>query len=192
MYAARAKHAGMLRSPMIARDVLIAGAKCSRRDFAGTSDMRVICAADDECAVAPGATSCAPARRPRCCRSTRARRGRAAAPVSSRRPSRQRQGRSGRDRRRPCRGERGAGETARRESVEEIGVAPGRLVELFTYLTSPGIYRRGDHLVSRHRRCLTCAGTGGRDAEREETVPLRVPIDAALATLAPAPCATVR
>jgi nudix-type nucleoside diphosphatase (YffH/AdpP family) len=30
-------------------------------------------------------------------------------------------------------------ETARRECIEEIGVAPQALIELFTYLTSPGL-----------------------------------------------------
>ena len=39
--------------------------------------------------------------------------------------------------------------TARRECIEEIGVAPELLIELFTYLTSPG-----GHALSRHRRCV--------------------------------------
>jgi ADP-ribose pyrophosphatase len=72
-------------------------------------------------------------------------------------------------------------ETARRECVEEIGVAPQVLVELFTYLTSPGLTDEEITLflgVVDASRAAIEAGI-----EREATALLRVPIDAALAAL---------
>ena len=72
-------------------------------------------------------------------------------------------------------------ETARRECVEEIGVAPQVLVELFTYLTSPGLTDEEITLflgVDDAARAAIEAGI-----EREVTALLRVPIDAALAAL---------
>lgn len=75
-------------------------------------------------------------------------------------------------------------EAARRECVEEIGVAPGLLVELFTYLTSPGM---SDEEITLFLGVVDASGVperAGAAAEHEETVPMRVPIDAALATLA--------
>jgi len=75
-------------------------------------------------------------------------------------------------------------EAARRECVEEIGVAPGLLVELFTYLTSPGIC---DEEITLFLGIVDASGLperAGAAAEHEETVPMRVPIDAALAALA--------
>ena len=75
-------------------------------------------------------------------------------------------------------------EAARRECVEEIGVAPGLLVELFTYLTSPGI---SDEEITLFLGVVDASGVpqrAGAAAEHEETVPMRVPIDAALAALA--------
>src|SRR6266550_4277391 len=74
------------------------------------------------------------------------------------------------------------GETARRECVEEIGVAPRLLVELFTYLTSPGLTDEEVTvflgIVDASRAAVPAAG------EREASALLRVPIDAALAVLA--------
>ena len=75
-------------------------------------------------------------------------------------------------------------EAARRECVEEIGVAPGLLVELFTYLTSPGM---SDEEITLFLGVVDASGVPertGAAAEHEETVPMRVPIDAALAALA--------
>lgn len=75
-------------------------------------------------------------------------------------------------------------EAARRECVEEIGVAPGLLVELFTYLTSPGM---SDEEITLFLGVVDASGVpqrAGAAAEHEETVPMRVPIDAALAALA--------
>ena len=75
-------------------------------------------------------------------------------------------------------------EAARRECVEEIGVAPGLLVELFTYLTSPGM---SDEEITLFLGIVDASGVperAGAVAEHEETVPMRVPIDAALAALA--------
>ena len=72
-------------------------------------------------------------------------------------------------------------EAARRECVEEIGVAPGLLVELFTYLTSPGM---SDEEITLFLGIVDASGVperAGAAAEHEETVPMRVPIDAALA-----------
>ena len=75
-------------------------------------------------------------------------------------------------------------EAARRECVEEIGVAPGLLVKLFTYLTSPGM---SDEEITLFLGIVDASGVperAGAAAEHEETVPMRVPIDAALAALA--------
>jgi ADP-ribose pyrophosphatase len=75
-------------------------------------------------------------------------------------------------------------EAARRECVEEIGVAPGLLVELFTYLTSPGM---SDEEITLFLGIVDASGVperAGAAAEHEVTVPMCVPIDAALAALA--------
>src|SRR5262245_4904254 len=73
-------------------------------------------------------------------------------------------------------------ETARRECVEEIGVAPDTLIELFTYLTSPGLTDEEVTLflglVDASRAAVPSAG------EREASALLRVPIDTALSALA--------
>jgi ADP-ribose pyrophosphatase len=73
-------------------------------------------------------------------------------------------------------------DTAQRECIEEIGVAPQALIELFSYLTSPGLTDEEVTvflgIVDASRAALAPA------AEREATALLRVPIDAALAALA--------
>jgi ADP-ribose pyrophosphatase len=73
-------------------------------------------------------------------------------------------------------------ETARRECLEEIGVAPRLLIELFTYLTSPGLTDEEVTvflgIVDASRAAVLAA------AEREASALLRVPIDAALSALA--------
>jgi ADP-ribose pyrophosphatase len=75
-------------------------------------------------------------------------------------------------------------ETARRECVEEIGVAPAPLIELFTYLTSPGICDEEITLFLGAIDAARVPARAGAAAEHEDTVVMRVPIDAALAALA--------
>jgi ADP-ribose pyrophosphatase len=75
-------------------------------------------------------------------------------------------------------------EAARRECLEEIGVAPAALTELFTYLPTPGA---SDEQITLFLGIVDAAKVpdqAGAAAEREETRPLRVSIDAALAALA--------
>ena len=73
-------------------------------------------------------------------------------------------------------------ETARRECLEEIGVAPRMLVELFTYLTSPGLT---DEEVTVFLGIVNASGEAiPAAAEREASALLRVSIDAALSALA--------
>jgi ADP-ribose pyrophosphatase len=73
-------------------------------------------------------------------------------------------------------------ETARRECLEEIGVAPRLLIELFTYLTSPGLT---DEEVTVFLGIVDASGAVvPAAAEREASALLRVPIDAALSALA--------
>jgi len=73
-------------------------------------------------------------------------------------------------------------ETARRECLEEIGVAPRLLVELFTYLTSPGLTDEEVTLFLGVVDASHAALAG--DAEREASAVLRAPIEAALSALA--------
>ena len=75
-------------------------------------------------------------------------------------------------------------EAARRECVEEIGVAPEPLIELFTYLTSPGLCDEELTLFLGVVDAARVPGRAGAAAEHEDTVVMRVPIDAALAALA--------
>jgi ADP-ribose pyrophosphatase len=73
---------------------------------------------------------------------------------------------------------------AHRECGEEIGVAPSALTELFTYLPTPGA---SDEQITLFLGIVDAGQVpdhAGSAAEREETRPLRVPIDAALAALA--------
>jgi ADP-ribose pyrophosphatase len=75
-------------------------------------------------------------------------------------------------------------EAAQRECLEEIGVAPGTLVELLTYLPTPGA---SDEQITLFLGVVDAAQVperAGIAAEREETQPFRVPIDLALAALA--------
>jgi ADP-ribose pyrophosphatase len=70
--------------------------------------------------------------------------------------------------------------TARRECVEEIGVAPELLIELFTYLTSPGI---SDEEVTLFLGLVDSSRAALRPDAREASALMRVSIDAALAAL---------
>ena len=74
--------------------------------------------------------------------------------------------------------------TARRECVEEIGVAPDVLVELFSYLTSPGLIDEEITLFLGVVDASRAAIETPAAAEHEATALLRVPIDAALTALA--------
>ena len=73
-------------------------------------------------------------------------------------------------------------ETARRECLEEIGVAPRLLVELFTYLTSPGLTDEEVTLFLGVVDASQAVLVG--DVEHEASALLRAPIEAALSALA--------
>jgi ADP-ribose pyrophosphatase len=75
-------------------------------------------------------------------------------------------------------------ETARRECVEEIGVAPSPLIELFSYFTTPGM---SDEVITLFLGIVDASRVperAGLAVEHEQTLLTRVPIDAALAALA--------
>jgi ADP-ribose diphosphatase len=72
-------------------------------------------------------------------------------------------------------------EAARRECVEEIGVAPEPLIELFTYLTSPGLCDEEMTLFLGVVAAECVPARAGAAAEHEDIVPVRASIDAALA-----------
>src|SRR5205807_6454775 len=74
-------------------------------------------------------------------------------------------------------------QAARRECIEEIGVAPAALVELFTFLPTPGA---SDEQITLFLGIVDASNVperAGSPAEREETRPMRVAIDRALAAL---------
>jgi ADP-ribose pyrophosphatase len=75
-------------------------------------------------------------------------------------------------------------DAARRECVEEIGVAPSALAALFTYLPTPGASDEQITLFVGLVDAAQVPDRAGIAAEREQTHPFRVPIDAALAALA--------
>jgi ADP-ribose pyrophosphatase len=73
--------------------------------------------------------------------------------------------------------------TARRECIEEIGVKPDPLIELFSYFTTPGM---SDELITLFLGIVDASRVpeqAGLAAEHEQTLLTRVPIDAALAAL---------
>jgi ADP-ribose diphosphatase len=74
-------------------------------------------------------------------------------------------------------------QSARRECQEEIGVAPKALVELFSYLPTPGLT---DEEVTFFVAAVDAAGVPARThpTEGEYIAVMRVPIDAALEALA--------
>ena len=75
-------------------------------------------------------------------------------------------------------------QAAQRECLEEIGVAPRALAQLFTYLPTPGA---SDEEITLFLGLVDAAQVperAGLAAEREQTNPFRVPIDVALAALA--------
>lgn len=72
-------------------------------------------------------------------------------------------------------------DTARRECIEEIGLEPAALVELFSYLTTPGIT---DEEVTVFIADVDAAQAPARTSSGGEMIEvLRVPVDEALAAL---------
>jgi len=80
-----------------------------------------------------------------------------------------------------------AGETAagaaRRECKEEIGVVPDGLVELFSFLTTPGISDETITLFLASLDASKVPARSGAAEEDERIATIRVPIDEALAAL---------
>ncbi len=72
---------------------------------------------------------------------------------------------------------------ARRECVEEIGVAPSRLIELVAFLPTPGVTDEHATLFLGVVDSDKVCERGGATEEAEETVPVRVTIDEALEAL---------
>ena len=73
---------------------------------------------------------------------------------------------------------------ARRECLEEIGIAPSRLVPLFRFMPAPG---STDELATLYLGVVdsaVVAERAGAAHENENTRPMRIPIDDALAALA--------
>jgi ADP-ribose pyrophosphatase len=80
-------------------------------------------------------------------------------------------------------GNENVADAAHRECLEEIGVAPTRLVELFSFFPTPGLT---DELVTVFLAIVdasTVPERAGAAAEAEDTRPLRVDIDHAIAAL---------
>lgn len=75
-------------------------------------------------------------------------------------------------------------QTARRECIEEIGVAPTGLVPLFRFMPAPGLVEELAHLFVAFVDSAAVPERAGAAAEAEHTRPLCVPIDTALAALA--------
>ncbi|MCC6947459.1 MAG: NUDIX domain-containing protein [Bradyrhizobiaceae bacterium] len=71
-------------------------------------------------------------------------------------------------------------ETARRECVEEIGLAPLALKELITYLPTPGVTDEAITIFLGIVDAENLPERAGMAGEQEETKPVRVSIDAAL------------
>lgn len=74
-------------------------------------------------------------------------------------------------------------DAAARECREEIGVVPGRLVELFTYMTTPGITDEKIVLFLAEIDAEQVPARVADPVEGEQIEALRVPIEAALAAL---------
>jgi ADP-ribose diphosphatase len=74
-------------------------------------------------------------------------------------------------------------DAARRECIEEIGVAPDRLIELLAYLPTPGLC---DEEITVYLGLIDAGkvpARAGAAAEHEFTRPFAVPVDAVLAAL---------
>lgn len=74
-------------------------------------------------------------------------------------------------------------QAARRECLEEIGVAPARLVELFTVVTAPGFSDEQVVFFAGFIDASAVLERGGLADETEDTQPFVVSIDEALAVL---------
>lgn len=74
-------------------------------------------------------------------------------------------------------------EAARRECVEEIGVAPAALVELFSYLTTPGLTDEEVTVFLAAVDASRVPDHSGAATEGEQIATIRVSIDAAIAAL---------
>jgi len=75
-------------------------------------------------------------------------------------------------------------QTARRECQEEIGVVPAKLIELFSFMTTPGIT---DEMVTVFLTAIDAErvpARSGAASEGEQIETIRVSIDAALGALA--------
>jgi ADP-ribose pyrophosphatase len=68
--------------------------------------------------------------------------------------------------------------------LEEIGVAPSALTELFTYFPTPGASDERITLFLGLVDATQVPARAGSAAEQEETHPFRISIDAALAAMA--------
>ena len=75
-------------------------------------------------------------------------------------------------------------EAARRECLEETGVEPGKLVELFGVMPSPAMSDEHHTYFLAAVDASKVPERAGLAAEREETRPIRVKIDDALAAMA--------
>lgn len=72
---------------------------------------------------------------------------------------------------------------AARECIEEIGVAPSRLVKLYRSMPSPGITDEIATLYAAFVDSASIAARGGLAAEHESTHPFRATFDEAIAAL---------
>jgi ADP-ribose pyrophosphatase len=78
----------------------------------------------------------------------------------------------------------GLTDCARRECLEEIGVAPDPLVELFTYYPTPGFTDERVTLFVGFVDAAAVPARAGAAGEAEDTRPFRIAIDRALAAAA--------
>jgi ADP-ribose pyrophosphatase len=75
-------------------------------------------------------------------------------------------------------------EAARRECIEEIGVAPRALTKLLTYFTSPGMSDEQITLFLGIVDASRIPQRGGAAAEHEDIVLMSIPVDSAIDALA--------
>ncbi|MDQ2083770.1 NUDIX hydrolase [Xanthobacteraceae bacterium Astr-EGSB] len=73
---------------------------------------------------------------------------------------------------------------AHRECIEEIGVAPSALYEMFSFMPAPGMLEEYATLYLGLVDAAQVPAMAGAADEHEQTRPIRVPVDAAIAALA--------
>jgi ADP-ribose pyrophosphatase len=73
---------------------------------------------------------------------------------------------------------------AHRECIEEIGVAPRALYEMFSFMPAPGMLEEYATLYLGLVDAAQVPAMAGAADENEQTRPMRVPVDAAIAALA--------